>query len=563
VKRGHAPLLLLVIGAILAAPAASQVGSVTLSFSPPNPQAGGDITLTAAVSGGTGVITVTYRESSDCSNPDAGNLIGQSTTDPYSVTWQNVSAGSHGVKAVATDETADPPACDPATIVVDPPPQCDDNLDNDGDNLVDFPTDPGCSSLTDNDESDDPGPPPAPELSLSATGVSTHVSSTEDRVYVNTNPGGAGFYTVTATPNDPDVVSVRFPGFTDDTPPFAFRYQHDELAEGSWPVTSRKASGPPSAESFFVVDHDTTAPAEVSVTYLEPGGNDADGVIHLAVTNGSDSESGIDAASATLERQLGTVAPGPAGPTCTRSPTAPWLPTEATNTLAERECAVYRNSVSDNVGNTTTDTTVEAVWYDPRDVDPPGNVRNPRLRAADHRIVVRYWFPLDPDFAGVKIIRSIAGVAGSERLAFNGRARRFVDRSVFNGTRYVYKIASYDTIGNQPDPAVFMRGRPRSRFLLAPRDGATLRRPPLLDWRAHKRARFYNVKLLRDAGPGPAREVLSKFPRRSALQLHWRWRHKGRVQRFRAGTYYWYVWPRIGGHYGALMGWQRFVVPRG
>ena len=37
-----------------------------------------------------------------------------------------------------------------------PPPlaQCEDGIDNDGDNLIDFPADPGCTSTNDNDESD-------------------------------------------------------------------------------------------------------------------------------------------------------------------------------------------------------------------------------------------------------------------------------------------------------------------------------------------------------------------------------------------------------------------------
>jgi len=33
-----------------------------------------------------------------------------------------------------------------------PKPQCDDGIDNDGDNLIDYPADPGCSSRTDNSE---------------------------------------------------------------------------------------------------------------------------------------------------------------------------------------------------------------------------------------------------------------------------------------------------------------------------------------------------------------------------------------------------------------------------
>jgi hypothetical protein len=40
--------------------------------------------------------------------------------------------------------------------------QCEDGIDNDGDTLIDFPADPGCSSASDDDETDPPAAPPAP-----------------------------------------------------------------------------------------------------------------------------------------------------------------------------------------------------------------------------------------------------------------------------------------------------------------------------------------------------------------------------------------------------------------
>ena len=36
------------------------------------------------------------------------------------------------------------------------PPQCNDGIDNDGDTLIDYPADPGCSSASDTDETDPP-----------------------------------------------------------------------------------------------------------------------------------------------------------------------------------------------------------------------------------------------------------------------------------------------------------------------------------------------------------------------------------------------------------------------
>ena len=45
------------------------------------------------------------------------------------------------------------------------PPQCSDRLDNDSDGKTNHPDDPGCSSATDNDESDPVPPPPARQCS--------------------------------------------------------------------------------------------------------------------------------------------------------------------------------------------------------------------------------------------------------------------------------------------------------------------------------------------------------------------------------------------------------------
>jgi len=44
------------------------------------------------------------------------------------------------------------------------PPACSDGLDNDGDLKVDYPADPGCTDLNDNDETDPPPPPACSDL---------------------------------------------------------------------------------------------------------------------------------------------------------------------------------------------------------------------------------------------------------------------------------------------------------------------------------------------------------------------------------------------------------------
>jgi hypothetical protein len=64
-------------------------------------------------------------------------------TDSGSTPWDDC--------PLAGDEPPPPPA-----------PQCSNGLDDDSDGLIDFPNDPGCSSLADDSESPDPPPPPPP-----------------------------------------------------------------------------------------------------------------------------------------------------------------------------------------------------------------------------------------------------------------------------------------------------------------------------------------------------------------------------------------------------------------
>jgi hypothetical protein len=71
-----------------------------------------------------------------------------------------------------TDHPADPGCTSVSdTDETDPPPApvCSDGLDNDGDGLTDHPADPGCTSVSDTDETDPP-PPPADENVIAAAG---------------------------------------------------------------------------------------------------------------------------------------------------------------------------------------------------------------------------------------------------------------------------------------------------------------------------------------------------------------------------------------------------------
>lgn len=60
-----------------------------------------------------------------------------------------------------------------------PPAQCADGIDNDADGLTDFPADPGCTSATDNDETDSaPCTDTEPDTRVAATNIGTVAGDT-------------------------------------------------------------------------------------------------------------------------------------------------------------------------------------------------------------------------------------------------------------------------------------------------------------------------------------------------------------------------------------------------
>ncbi|MEK7635603.1 MAG: hypothetical protein AAB405_00765 [Patescibacteria group bacterium] len=85
-------------------------------------------------------------------------------------------------------------------FILPPTYQCSDGTDNDSDGLTDYPNDPGCSSLTDNDEYNAPAQTFLPEQIIEAeSGILTspmQIGTTSSDTYVYTttdNQGSANF----------------------------------------------------------------------------------------------------------------------------------------------------------------------------------------------------------------------------------------------------------------------------------------------------------------------------------------------------------------------------------
>jgi HYR domain-containing protein len=168
------------------------------------------------------------------------------------------------------------------------------------------------------------------------------------------------------------------------------------------------------------------------------------------------------------------------------------------------------------------------------------------------------------DFDHVDIYRSEASEgprtiqAVNEVRVYRGRGTSFKDRRVKGGVQYRYAVVSFDKAGNRSLGAV-VAVVPKRSFLVSPREGARVAKPPVLRWGAADGARFFNVQVFRGTT-----KVLSVWPTGKSLKLSRSWRYGGRVHRLVRGVYRWYVWPGFGSlsspRYGALMGERTFTV---
>ena len=381
--------------------------------------------------------------------------------------------------------------------------------------------------------------PAPPKLTLSESSPYAAVSGNE--VFVNT--AQAGNFAIAAESNDPTsgVAKVRFPaGIEDSTPPFGTSYAFDDLA-GVQVVTAFDNAGN-TASSAFEVTPDTAGPIGGSISYPAYA---LGGRVAVTIKNGVDL-SGLDVTSGALERDRAALV----GTACAPFAGA-WARVSNPDALPPNTCARYRYRISDRVGNQSVYTSSAVVRFD---TAPPAGVKQASATAGNHVVTLRWTRPTDADFAGVQILRTRPG-SGAVQVYF-GADTTFKDTSLTNGVRYTYELRSRDGSGNQSNVLALV-ATPRSPYLRTPKDGAFVRRAPLLDWRRKTRATYYNVQLFRNGV-----KILSRHPTLSHFRLTSRWTYKGRVYRLTAGHYRWYVWPGFGRQsavrYGKLLGWSEF-----
>jgi len=198
-----------------------------------------------------------------------------------------------------------------------------------------------------------------------------------------------------------------------------------------------------------------------------------------------------------------------------------------------------------------------AAWTWTADTTPPKAVVKHQVEVGYRRLELRWGSPLSVGAESVTVLQSTSPSRSPSREVYRGGGSRFVVTGFDNGVYRRYRIIASDKAGNA-SPAVDVVVKP-SALLLAPNDGARLRRPPLLRWRAAPRAAYYNVQLFRKG-----KKLLSTWPRTPRLALSESWTYLGRDRNFAPGRYTWFVWPGFGplarGAYGSLLGQGSFDV---
>ena len=198
-----------------------------------------------------------------------------------------------------------------------------------------------------------------------------------------------------------------------------------------------------------------------------------------------------------------------------------------------------------------------AAWTWTADTTPPKPVVKHQADVGYRRLVLRWGSPLWAGADSVLVLESTSPSKPPTRQVYQGSGSSFVISGFENGVYRRYRFIASDKAGNT-SPAVDVVVKP-SALLLAPSDGARVRRPPLLRWRAAPRAGYYNVQLFRHG-----RKLLSTWPRTTQLPLSQTWNYLGRDRRLSPGRYTWFVWPGFGplarGAYGSLLGQGSFEV---
>ena len=210
---------------------------------------------------------------------------------------------------------------------------------------------------------------PTATVLLSTSSPNTYVNAAGTTVYYNGQGSYSGAFTATVTPTDGQsgIQKVTFPAVTGMTGggdaaspgPYAMTYNWtaSTTASGAQTTTTYNNAGL-AATKTFTTTKDVTNPTGQTVA-LSGGPYFSSLSVPLTIGNGSDSGSGVNASSLVVERDGVAMSNG----TCTGYPgtwSAVSLVGGADTTVQSGTCYRYRIRISDNVGNTSANSTATA-----------------------------------------------------------------------------------------------------------------------------------------------------------------------------------------------------------
>jgi hypothetical protein len=132
---------------------------------------------------------------------------------------------------------------------------------------------------------------------------------------------------------------------------------------------------------------------------------------------------------------------------------------------------------------------------------PPADVSSAKGVLRGLVVLLSWKLPSDPDLERIEIMRTPGRGKAEQSVVYKGKGTSFRDQNVGVGRQYRYLILAYDKKGNH-GVGVPVVVTVKLNLLLAPGDGAKVKRAPLLKWRKTARATYYNVQVYRGKQKG-------------------------------------------------------------
>lgn len=305
--------------------------------------------------------------------------------------------------------------------------QCSDGQDNDGDGMIDYPSDPGCSYSTDNNEYNDTPPAPDTQAPSVPSGLTATVASaTQINLGWNASTDNVGVAGYKIYRNGSQVGTSTTTSYSDTglTPSTTYTYKVEAYdAAGNTALSASVSATTPAAP-------DTQAP---SVSIASPAsGSTVSGTINVSAS----ASDNVEVAGVQFKLDGSNL-----GSEDTSSPySVSWDTTTATN-----DSHTLTATARDAAGNTTTSSAVTiTVNNDSSDTQSPTVPTGLTATAASATQINLSWNASTDNVGvvGYRIYRNGVLVATSTSTTY-------ADVNLSPSTTYNYTVKAYDTANNE------------------------------------------------------------------------------------------------------------------